>query len=46
MQIFSADQLKAVPTTDIPDPFTPCNHREILNWKDRKSILQSGIDES
>ena len=21
---------------DLPDPFTPCNHTEILHWKDRK----------
>jgi len=21
---------------DIPDPFTPCNHSQILFWKDRK----------
>jgi lipopolysaccharide cholinephosphotransferase len=26
-------------STEIPDPFTPCNHKEILNWK--KSLRHS-----
>jgi lipopolysaccharide cholinephosphotransferase len=24
---------------DLPDPFTPCNHMEILQWKDRKNLV-------
>ncbi len=23
----------------IPDPFTPCKHKEILHWKDRKTVF-------
>ncbi len=26
---------------DLPDPFTPCNHTEILHWKDRKIRITS-----
>src|SRR4051794_661479 len=26
--------------SDMPDPFTPCKHTEILYWKDRKTIRQ------
>ncbi len=24
---------------DLPDPFTPCNHKETLHWKDRKTRI-------
>jgi hypothetical protein len=27
---------KEVDNKYIPDPFTPCNHTEILHWEDRK----------
>lgn len=27
----------------IPQPFTPCNHSEILYWKDRNSIPQQSV---
>jgi lipopolysaccharide cholinephosphotransferase len=23
-------------SVELPDPYTPCEHRESLNWKDRK----------
>jgi len=29
----------------IPRPFTPCNHSEILYWKDRNSIRQQSVPE-
>lgn len=25
--------------TEMPDPFTPCEHKEILNWKDRETTV-------
>ena len=25
--------------TEMPDPFTPCEHKEILNWKDRERTV-------
>lgn len=28
---------KPIKYIPIPDPFTPCNHKEILHWKDRKA---------
>ncbi len=44
MQKFQIEQSKDAGTF-IPDPFTPCNHSEILHWKDRKkTILQSDMD--
>jgi lipopolysaccharide cholinephosphotransferase len=29
----------------IPQPFTPCNHSEILYWKDRKSVRRQSLSE-
>jgi lipopolysaccharide cholinephosphotransferase len=31
---------KEINVIDLPDPFTPCNHIEILHWKDRNSVNQ------
>jgi len=36
MQPPPADKQKGHRGIDIPDPFTPCGHTEILYWKDRK----------
>jgi lipopolysaccharide cholinephosphotransferase len=30
---------------DVPDPFTPCPHPEILNWKDRSNISDKKLIE-
>ncbi|MFD2512310.1 phosphorylcholine transferase LicD [Pontibacter locisalis] len=38
MQSFSPDDPKEVLEIDKPDPFTPCDHNEILFWKNKKFI--------
>jgi hypothetical protein len=39
MQVFPVEQSKEVDDMYKPDPFTPCNHNEILHWKNRKNAL-------
>lgn len=41
MQFPLIEQQREHHDADIPDPFTPCNHSEILHWKSRTQ-LQSG----
>jgi phosphorylcholine metabolism protein LicD len=36
MKLPSPESQKGSHGVNIPDPFTPCNHKEILNWEDRK----------
>ena len=35
MELPPAEKQKRHHGTDIPDPFTPCNHSEILYWKSK-----------
>jgi lipopolysaccharide cholinephosphotransferase len=40
MQLPPVEQQKGHHTiTDMPDPFTPCEHAEVLNWKDRETTV-------
>jgi len=39
MQIFSEVPSDVPEMVHLPDPFTPCKHTEILQWKDRKPII-------
>jgi lipopolysaccharide cholinephosphotransferase len=36
MELPPSEKQKGHHSAEIPDPFTPCNHTEILYWKDRK----------
>lgn len=29
---------------ELPDPFTPCDHKNILHWKERNHILRSSVE--
>ena len=39
MKLPPVSQQVAFHGLDLPDPFTPCDHTEILFWKDRKDKL-------
>ncbi|TPE42982.1 LicD family protein [Pontibacter mangrovi] len=41
LQYFSPDDPKEVLDIDKPDPFTPCNHKEVLQWKKRQVYTTS-----
>ena len=36
MQLPSEEQRRGHHSANIGDPFKPCNHKEVLQWKDRK----------
>jgi lipopolysaccharide cholinephosphotransferase len=36
MQLPSESQRRGHHSANVGDPFTPCNHKEVLQWKDRK----------
>ncbi|HUQ65644.1 MAG TPA: LicD family protein [Flavitalea sp.] len=37
MQLPSENQRRGHHSSNVGDPFTPCNHKEVLQWKDRKT---------
>lgn len=41
MQLPPLEVQKGHHSLDLPDPFTPCKHKESLNWKDRRLELVS-----
>lgn len=45
MQLPSESQRKGHHSVNVGDPFSPCNHKEILQWKDRKISDKTAIKE-
>ncbi len=43
MQLFTIEQSKEADDIYIPDPFTPCNHNDILHWKDKKINIANKV---
>jgi lipopolysaccharide cholinephosphotransferase len=39
MQLPPAEQRVGLHSKGLPDPFTPCEHEEILNWKNKESAI-------
>jgi lipopolysaccharide cholinephosphotransferase len=45
MELPPLEKQKGHHSIDVPDPFTPCNHAEILYWKKRKIVNDKTIKE-
>jgi len=45
MKLPPPEKQKGHHSVDIPDPFTPCDHTEILYWKDRKIVIDKKYKE-
>ncbi len=43
MQLPPLEKQKGHHSADIPDPFTPCDHTEILHWKNRRIIYDKQV---
>ena len=43
MKLPPSEKQKGHHSADIPNPFTPCNHTEILHWKFSNTITQASV---